>query len=63
MVARMTLPRWVDDAIEAIDAGIFSGDTFHNTEAIAELREQMARWERGLKEHEASLRDELEHPE
>jgi hypothetical protein len=38
--------------MDDIDATIFSGDTFHNRENIAAFRDQMARWERGLKQAE-----------
>jgi len=38
--------------MDDIDAAVFSGDVFHNRENIAAFREQMARWERGLKEAE-----------
>jgi len=38
--------------IDDIEAAIWSGDTFYNRENIAAFREQMARWERGLKEAE-----------
>jgi hypothetical protein len=46
------LEPWAEDACDQIDAGIFSSDAFHSEEAIARLREFMARWERGLKEVE-----------
>jgi len=36
------------EAIDEIDAAVFSGDTFIDKEHRAQLREQMARWERGL---------------
>lgn len=39
---------YINDAIEEIDAGIFSGDAFGKKEARTALREVMARWERGL---------------
>ena len=35
-------------AIDEIDAAIFSGDTFEDKRYRAQLRGQMARWERGL---------------
>lgn len=42
-----------EDLCDSIDAAIFSGDEFL-VDAVAreELRAYMARWERGLKEHE-----------
>lgn len=36
------------EAIDEIDAAVFSGDTFINSYNRAQLREQMSRWERGL---------------
>ena len=41
------------NACEEIDASIFSGDEFIDAKARAELREYMARWERGLKEFDS----------
>ena len=38
--------------MDKIDAAVFSGGMFHDRENIAAFREQMARWERGLKEAE-----------
>ena len=49
--------RLEDDAMDSIDAAIWSGDTFHNRENIKAFREQMARWERGLKESEDILNE------
>lgn len=45
----------LDELCDALDAAVFSGDGFLNREAIKEFREYMARWERGLKEHEDVL--------
>jgi hypothetical protein len=38
--------------MDDIDAAVFSGAIFHNRTNIAAFREQMARWERGLKQAE-----------
>ena len=43
-------PAYIFNATEEIDAAIFSGDTFSDPDCRKELREQLARWERGLKE-------------
>ena len=43
-----TLRRWAEDALDTIDSGVFSGDTFNSTEAIARLEYYMARWQREL---------------
>jgi hypothetical protein len=45
-----------NELCDAIDAAIFSGDEFLNAYARKELRDYMARWERGLKEHEEATR-------
>lgn len=45
----MAIEKCVADAIEEIDAALFSADTFVSKENRAELREMMARWERELK--------------
>lgn len=51
--------RLENGAIDEIDSAVFSGDTFHDRENIANFRAMMARWERGLKECEDIL-DEVE---
>lgn len=47
--------RLENGAIDEIDAAVFSGDTFHDHENIANFRAMMARWEQGLKECEDIL--------
>ena len=54
--------RLENGAMDEIDAAVWSGDMFHNRANIAAFREQMARWERGLKEAEDILNEmEKEH--
>ena len=48
----------VDGAIDEIDAALFSGDTFHDEEAIEDFRRMMERWERRLVEIKSIL-DEI----
>ena len=48
----------VDGAIDEIDAALFSGDTFHDEEAIEDFRHIMERWERRLVEIKSIL-DEI----
>ena len=44
---------FIEGPIDEIDASIFTGDIFlRSEEARKKFREIMARWERGLKEHE-----------
>lgn len=43
--------------INAIDAAIWSGDTFHNRENIANFRLILERWKRGLEEAEYILNE------
>jgi len=40
----------ITQALEELDAGVFSGDTFYDDEDRAHFRSMMARWERGLVE-------------
>lgn len=40
---------WLEKACDEIDSAIFTGDSFHDVKAKQELRDYMARWERGLK--------------
>ena len=49
---------WAEKACDQIDAGIFSGDTFHSREAIARLREFLTRWGRGLDDAECIVLNE-----
>jgi hypothetical protein len=48
----------VDGAIDEIDAALFSGDTFHDEEAIEDFRRIMERWERRLVEIKSILDEE-----
>lgn len=50
------LEPWAEVAIDQIDAGMFSGDTFHSRGAIKRMRYMIARWERGLKEAERTVK-------
>lgn len=39
---------WAEEACDQIDAGFFSGDTFHSEEAIARMEWYMGRWQREI---------------
>ena len=52
-----------EELCDALDAAIFSGDEFLNAEARKELRVYMARWERGLVEHEISTNEDTNQEE
>jgi len=45
----MKLPMWAVNAIDEIDAGLFSGDTFDDEESLADFEWYIARWTRELK--------------
>jgi hypothetical protein len=49
------------NAIDDIDAAIFSGDTFMNLDNIAAFRSYISRWERELKRNEIILLIEENH--
>jgi hypothetical protein len=49
----------VDGAIDEIDAALFSGDMFHDEEAIEDFILFMKRWERRLVEIKSTL-DEVQ---
>lgn len=49
---------WAEDAFDSIDAGIFSGDSFHSYEAIERFRYFLTRWLRGLHEIEDLLAED-----
>ena len=38
----------VKEALEEIDAAFFSGDTFHDPEALKEVEEYLGRWQREI---------------
>ena len=42
----------VEDVIDSLDASLFTGDLFLNSENREDLRNWMARWERQLKEYD-----------
>jgi hypothetical protein len=41
-----TLPDHTEKHFDAIDAGFFSGDTFHNEDALKRFEWYVARWQR-----------------
>jgi hypothetical protein len=45
--------------MDEIDAALFSGDTFHDEEAIEDFRRIMERWERRLVEIKSILDEEF----
>ena len=49
------LEPWAEDAINQIDAGIFSSDAFFSRAAVLRLRGYMVRWEYRLKEIETTI--------
>ncbi len=42
----------VEDVIDSLDAALFTGDLFLNSENREDLRNWMARWEQQLKEYD-----------
>ena len=48
MIDTTRLPDWATDALEKIDAGFFSGDTFDGERAMAVVEQYMARWTRAI---------------
>lgn len=42
----------MENQIDDIDAAMFSGDTFMDTEVVADFRSMMARWDKQLKVYE-----------
>jgi len=57
-VTLSSLPRWLFESLEQIDAGVFSGDTFHDDYARQTLRDYMGRWKVGLKEVDRQRREQ-----
>lgn len=48
MIDTTCLPNWTTNALENIDAGFFSGDTFLDEPAMAVVEQYMARWTRQI---------------
>ncbi len=51
---------FLEELCDRIDATVFSSDYFVDPGKRAKMREIMARWERGLKEHD-ELEDQINH--
>lgn len=51
---------YLEDPVDTIDAAIFTGESFNNWEAIAELEYYMARWQRELDRIKATMYKDLE---
>lgn len=51
----MAIPAHLEQAVDGLDAAVFTGDTFVSPEARAWLREKLARLERGLAEHDRTF--------
>lgn len=52
------LPEHTERHFDAIDAGFFSGDTFHSHEAIARAEWYFARWQREIASIKEMLSDD-----
>jgi hypothetical protein len=48
MIDTTCLPDWATDALENIDAGFFSGDTFNSEAAMVAVEQYTARWTRAI---------------
>ncbi len=59
----MAMKKYLDDALDTVDAAIFTGDDFQDRENIAAFREMMARWTREINGIEAGLEDRRNGPE
>lgn len=44
----MSLPVWLDEVCDHIDAAVFSGDTFQDKDARDEMQRYIMRWMREL---------------
>lgn len=44
----MIMPSYIENALEEIDAAVFSGDTFVREESRAILQEYLGRWSRAM---------------
>jgi len=44
----MAMQDWAEDACDEIDAGFFSGDSFHDADALERIEWYMTRWQREI---------------
>ena len=51
------MPDIFDDACEEIDAAFFSGDAFHDNEALTKIKHYLGRWNREAESIEKMLKD------
>lgn len=54
----MEFPKYIEQAIEDIDSSLFSGDVFHEKEALSELKTYLDRWSRRCAEIENTISKE-----
>ena len=52
----MFLPSWAINALDEIDAGVFTGDTFIEEKAVKELEWYMNRWTREIEIRKEAIR-------
>jgi len=52
------MEEYLKNACEEIDAGIFSSDALFSPETVITLKEYIARWTRGIIEHEVQEANE-----
>jgi hypothetical protein len=63
MIDTSTLPSWATNALENIDAGFFSGDTFLDEREMAVVEQYMARWTRQIADNrEFNATNSEQHP-
>lgn len=51
---------WTKEYLETLDAGLFSGTTFHSEEALKELKGYLIRWQKRIPEIREELREAKE---
>ena len=54
----MTAPKWLINAVEEIDAALFTGDTLHDQEVLKDFEWYLARWSKQVVE----IKDECKYP-
>jgi hypothetical protein len=52
------LENWAEHALDQLDAGFFSGDTFHGEGALARVEWYLGRWQREIVNIREMLRNE-----
>lgn len=55
-----SVPQYLEQACEDIDAGIFTGDVLYQPDQMAHLEQYVGRWQRAIAERKSNQTDKEE---